>query len=206
MLKFLILFSLVSLINCQSWNESTYFANTADLSKDVSLNWNFTSEDIYFKLVAKTNGWMGFGLSPNGGMLNSDLMVTWADPDGTIQFKDAHSDPTEFKIYPDTVANWKLLFYNRANGVTTVIFTRKITICPAPGQPFIETNINVEPQAYVIFAYGNNFKSNFPTYHGNTRGSKSLPLLVPNGKVNFDMTQVEEVEFIVNVKSKPFNF
>ena len=198
MLKFFSLFLVVSLAHCQNgYDENTYFSNSADLSKDVNLKWNFTTEDIYFKLVVNTNGWVGFGLSPNGDMANSDTILAWTNPDGTIQFKDSHT--FNRNVWVDTVEHWKRLFYTKANGKTTVIFTRKLKICPPASQPANETNINVEPTAYVIYAFGTNFRNNFPAYHGTSRGSKSLPLLVPNEKVQLQMSQIEEVEFVVDV-------
>ena len=57
----------ISLANC--WDQNTYFVNTVDLSRYVNIKWNFTAEDIYFRLNVKANGWVGFNLSPNGGML-----------------------------------------------------------------------------------------------------------------------------------------
>ena len=93
------------------------------------------------------------------------------------------------------------LFYAQANGATTVIFTRKLKICRTPEKPLIETIINVEPTSFVIFAYGDNFLDNntFPAYHGSTKGSKNLPLLVANKKIQLDMSEIEEVKFEVNV-------
>ena len=197
MLKIISLFLFISLANC--WDENTYFANTADLSRDVNIKWNFTTEDIYFRLNIKTNGWVGFGLSPNGGMLNSDVIIAWTDPDGTAQFENAHTYNRNIAV--NRVRTWSRLFYAQANGATTVIFTRKLKICRTPEKTFIETTINVEPTSFVIFAHGANFVDNktFPAYHGSTKGSKNLPLLVANKKIQLDMSEIEEVKFEVNV-------
>jgi hypothetical protein len=131
MLQLFTLFLALSLANCQTWNANTVFANTAVLDTDVTLHWNFTDTDIYFRLAinhhtAITSGWFGFGLSPNGGMANSDVMLTWVGPDGGVQFRDAHT--ANRNVWPDTVQNWKSLFFSSANGLTTVIFTRKIKV------------------------------------------------------------------------------
>ncbi len=72
-------------------------------------------------------------------------------------------------------------------------------VCAVAGQPANEININVEPTAYVIYAYGTNFVNNFPAYHGTTRGSRSLPLLVPNQKVQLS-GPIDEASFVVNVR------
>ncbi len=54
------------------------------------LYWNYTNEDILFETHVRNNGWSAFGLSPNGGMDNSDVVVTWLNKNGTIHFSDRH--------------------------------------------------------------------------------------------------------------------
>ena len=53
-----------------------------------TLHWNFTREQstIYFAVNVSTTGWVGFGLSPTGGMVNSDLVIGWVD-NGATYFK-----------------------------------------------------------------------------------------------------------------------
>jgi len=53
-----------------------------------SLHWNFTrsTETIYFAVNVSTTGWVGFGLSPNGGMIGSDVVIGWVAGDGTAYF------------------------------------------------------------------------------------------------------------------------
>jgi hypothetical protein len=44
-----------------------------------ALYWNFTrsTESIYFAVNVSTTGWVGFGLSPNGQMPGSDVVMGW---------------------------------------------------------------------------------------------------------------------------------
>ena len=44
-----------------------------------ALYWNFTrnTESIYFAVNVSTTGWMGFGLSPDGQMTGSDVVIGW---------------------------------------------------------------------------------------------------------------------------------
>ena len=44
--------------------------------------WKFNKEDITFEVHAQTTGWVGFGLSPNGGMAGSDMVIGWVPSDG----------------------------------------------------------------------------------------------------------------------------
>ena len=49
--------------------------------------WNFTSTDLIGEIHVKTNGWVAFGLSPNGGMDKSDVVVGWInDNNGDASF------------------------------------------------------------------------------------------------------------------------
>lgn len=36
----------------------------------------------YLQITCETTGWVGLGLSPNGGMAGADLAVAWVSADG----------------------------------------------------------------------------------------------------------------------------
>ena len=63
---------------------------SASLSKDsfgqpiYQLQWTFdvVQQTITFNVLAKTTGWVGFGLSPNGGMVGSDVVTGWVNDTG----------------------------------------------------------------------------------------------------------------------------
>ncbi len=183
--------------NCQTVDFSSYFANTVVLrSPDVyTLSWNFTSEDIVFKAVVKTSGWVGFGISPNGEMQYSDMILAFTEASGSITFRDSHTEDSTVVI-TDVAQNWKKLFYSNANGVTTVIFTRKLKICSQVGS---EVNIDIEPTAYVIFAWGSGTETV-------NRGSRLLPLLSAlNGQASrIRMDEVTTADFNVTVRVQIF--
>ena len=52
------------------------------------LNWIFdsTQDTITFNVIVKNTGWFGLGLSPDGGMSNSDVVIGWIAADGTVYF------------------------------------------------------------------------------------------------------------------------
>ena len=58
----------------------------SDGSPLYTLYWNFSTADqtIAFAVKAKTNGWVGFGVSPNGAMVNSDVVIGWVNEEGQI--------------------------------------------------------------------------------------------------------------------------
>ena len=46
--------------------------------------WKYDSATITFEIHAKTLGWVGFGLSPNGGMAGSDVIIAWVNDGETF--------------------------------------------------------------------------------------------------------------------------
>ena len=60
------------------------FHRTLDSASKYELYWNFDlkRENISFAVRVQTKGWVGFGLSPNGQMPNSDVVIGWVDDSG----------------------------------------------------------------------------------------------------------------------------
>lgn len=180
---------------------NTFFLNNVVLVPDqYTVYWNITNENVTFKLNVKTNGWIGFGLSPNGGMLYSDLIVAYYYTNGSIHFTDRHTEGTIGRPIIDKYQNWHLLHMSKLNGYTTVIFTRKLKIeC---NDTLNEININIiSGSQYVIYAWGDEFKDDGDiSYHKQNRGSYSLPLATNlNQNIELDMNDIETIDFRVNV-------
>ena len=53
------------------------------------LYWNFDNaeETISFAVRVQTTGWVGFGLSPNGQMPNSDVIIGWVTDEGDAELQ-----------------------------------------------------------------------------------------------------------------------
>ena len=51
-------------------------------NEEYVIFWKFDKEYITFEVHAQTTGWVGFGLSPNGGMAGSDMVIGWVPSDG----------------------------------------------------------------------------------------------------------------------------
>ena len=58
------------------------------LSDSYTLHWDFDLDDetIMFAVNVSTTGWVGFGLSPDGQMPGSDVVIGWVDDDGSEIF------------------------------------------------------------------------------------------------------------------------
>lgn len=50
-----------------------------DSDKKFHLTWKYNETHIEVLVTVKTLGWFAFGLSPDGGMDSSDVMVCWVN-------------------------------------------------------------------------------------------------------------------------------
>ena len=68
--------------------EDREYQFSVNLDDGYKLHWNFDLEQqtIAFAVNVSTTGWVGFGLSPNGQMPQSDVVIGWVDNDGNTQF------------------------------------------------------------------------------------------------------------------------
>ena len=81
-MSLLLLFvALLPIAFCNHRPLSSYEFNATLMQDRYWLYWSFdkTTENIFFAVKARTNGWIGFGLSPNGQMPGSDVIIGWID-------------------------------------------------------------------------------------------------------------------------------
>ncbi len=106
------------------------FYATLDQDGMYQLFWNFDldAETISFAVQVKTTGWVGFGLSPNGQMPGSDVVIGWVDGEGMEFFHDRYA---EGRFLPpiDSSQDWFLVRGEEEEGTTVLEFTRNLTTC-----------------------------------------------------------------------------
>ena len=58
-------------------------------SPSYELYWDVDEPSGNLSLAVRVNttGWVGFGVSPNGGMPNSDVVMGWVEDDGSVAFQ-----------------------------------------------------------------------------------------------------------------------
>eukprot|EP00731_Ephydatia_muelleri_P012124 Em0006g1018a len=95
-----------------------------------AVDWGFNRMDatITFRLILNSTGWFGFGLSPTGGMKDSDLVVGWVTTDGKVMLYDCFADGEHIPTV-DAKQDWKTVTAYEDNGCTTFIITRKWKTC-----------------------------------------------------------------------------
>jgi len=91
-------------------------------------NYNLTERTISFAVRVRTTGWVGFGLSPNGQMPGSDVVIGWVDNNGGTQFQDRFAEG-RFLPPVDASQDWYLVSGEEQDGYTTLEFTRSLSTC-----------------------------------------------------------------------------
>ncbi len=80
---------LIFIINALSFSFAQWMHEmTLDPLNKYNLKWSFddNKQQITFNVVVETRGWIGFGISQNGGMTGSDLIIGWVDDNGLTHF------------------------------------------------------------------------------------------------------------------------
>ena len=83
-LLLLVLLAAASPALCAHTDLSEKYPLRAELHEKYILYWTFdkAAENITFAVRVQTTGWVGFGVSPNGQMPQSDVVIGWVDGTG----------------------------------------------------------------------------------------------------------------------------
>lgn len=78
----------LQLVACvQNLEEKYPYSTYIEDGYRVHWNYDLNKQSITFAVNVSTNGWIGFGISPTGMMLNSDIVIGWVNKDGSAQFQ-----------------------------------------------------------------------------------------------------------------------
>ncbi|ODN05530.1 DBH-like monooxygenase protein 2 [Orchesella cincta] len=132
-----------------------------------SVNWK--ENQITFQVSAETKGWIGFGLSRDGRMTGSDVVIGGVSSNGKPYFNDAHIKGNR-TVQSDQQQDWKLLGAWERGKRTYLSFTRPLDTCDLQDYPITSDLI------VLIWAYGD---TDEVQYHAKRRGSFPLYLLDP---------------------------
>jgi hypothetical protein len=107
--------------------------------KSYKLFWNATNMTVTGEVNVKAQGWVGLGFSKDGRMAPANVMVVYANPDGSPNFSERYNSYLPaVGSYRTPNQNWYLLNYAKRGDSTIVKFSRPVTLC-GPN----ETSINV---------------------------------------------------------------
>lgn len=190
-LKLLIFFTgLVVTSNCE--NGGNRQKEILEANGRVVVEWevDFAQKKIVFDLTAETLGFVGLGLSPEGGMRASDIIIGGIYPNGTSYFMDYHATGNS-KPIPDKIQNWKLISAFENSTHTFLRFTRLLETCDYPEDVAI-TNDTLS----LIWALG---ETDELTYHLGERGTTAVNLLDPP-QPSVDISEFESWKMTVNIE------
>ncbi|CAH1253750.1 MOXD1 [Branchiostoma lanceolatum] len=145
-----------------------------DENGDFVLSWTFDDEQIEFEARVKTRGWLGLGLSPNGGMPGSDIAIGWVK-DGQAYLTDRYAD--EQALPPEDESQDLELLSGYENDTHTVLrFKRKLQICDVRDRVINKDTLRV------LWAWNDEDPGDDagPAYHSQNRGVRSSVFLRNN--------------------------
>ena len=78
-------------------------------SKTYELYWKYTAESSRLDIAvsARTTGWVGFGVSERGNMVNADIAVGWVTDQGDVQLQVRAVQQPERILY-SPVVSWAM--------------------------------------------------------------------------------------------------
>ncbi|XP_076818497.1 DBH-like monooxygenase protein 1 homolog [Clavelina lepadiformis] len=157
-------------------SEDFQYVEYLDPKRQFRMFWKINNPHITFELHVQTTGWIGIGISPNGKMANSDIVVGWVK-DGRVHLTDRFSPP--YGGYPpmDREENVELLAGRECDGFTIIKFRRQLAACEDyHDRPITDATMRM------LYAFGVNdprLSDLFFTdkHRFENRGSKSVLLL-----------------------------
>lgn len=141
------------------------FSGCAKLDDNYDLYWKLEQQDIIFAFSVRNNigGWIGLGISENGGMKGADIMVA-QKVKGAYVMEDRFAQ--EYSLPQlDKHSDVTLISAEEDSDTTTIVFKRALVTCDGSQDNPISENVK-----WVIFAYG----SGELQYHGASRGTREI--------------------------------
>ncbi|ODM94958.1 DBH-like monooxygenase protein 1 [Orchesella cincta] len=132
------------------------------------LSWDVDLEKglVTFDVEAVTTGYVGFGISPNGGMAGADIFIAGVDDNGASYAFDMHGGAENGPPIPDTQSDWNLLEASEDETKTYLKFSRLLNTC--------------DDEDYVISNDTVRIYLDDVAYHERNRAPQSLNLLMPD--------------------------
>ena len=180
----------------ESWVlDEKRFPFAAQLDEDrLKLWWSVDTSKavITFAVRAKTTGWVGIGISPNGKMPGSDIFMGWVTSAGKPIFADRFAKGRSMPAI-DPSQDWQLVGASESNGRLEFEVTRPFRSCDSANDLPIESGTT-----RIIWAYHAEDpvqETNFPMHQ--RMGSKSLNLLTGISNKPVLSSDVKTVDLLI---------
>eukprot|EP01083_Nonionella_stella_P211491 764637_1 len=185
----------ISLSLLSEWKDEFDYNTFLDEEKYFRLYWSdINTDEIEFGLeVFDCIGWISIGISPNGQMPASDIMIGWIDENGKIYLQDRHTKNERNIPILDKSQDLTLIegeqYENNNITVTRIRFKRYKIICNNSEDLSIDKGtIRIiyayNPFTYPISEYFDDINNGIEWHGSISRGSKSinidtgLPLII----------------------------
>ena len=94
-----------------AWDDEFDYASDLEEQQRFRLYWSNLEDDVIeLGIEAESTGWIAVGISPNGGMVNSDIILAWVDDaNSSVHLEDRHTGDTESMPLLDAQQNLELI-------------------------------------------------------------------------------------------------
>ncbi|KAJ3081408.1 hypothetical protein HK102_002360 [Quaeritorhiza haematococci] len=150
------------------------FPNCKLLSPSYALHWSVSEQDGYitFGIEADATGWVGLGLSEQGGMFGADILAVEKGVQGKWVVNDYFSEKPGIPVRDEGQHHVLVEEPKVEGGKSVVVVRRPLETCDEKDRSIMKGLKN-----YVIWAYG---PGDTMSYHGpNTRGDTQIDFFAP---------------------------
>jgi hypothetical protein len=142
---------------------SMFLPSNADPDLGAAVHWSIEGDSIFLAVAARATGWLGFGLSENGGMQGADMVIfTAAEPD---ELSDSYVMEERFPL-KDDCQSWSLLNSQAEGGFLIFEATRLLNTGDPQDRVIMNDALFTISSTRIIAAWGDTAAESF---HGNNR-------------------------------------
>ena len=196
------------ILNDTTWNEYFKYDAILDRNGNYSLHWNILPNNehiIEIGLKVKTLGWISFGISPNGNMINSDIIVAWVDDNtgqGLIQKRYTTSHQLESPKLVGYI-NDDIIYSTQTGDTTYIAFTRQLYPCNKEYPQARQFSIGSTNIIYAVSPIDPNFDFNpdgmiRAGYYaeGAFKGSQTINFFMDDSDIEINYNNVKTMDFV----------
>ncbi|GAX16953.1 hypothetical protein FisN_5Hh331 [Fistulifera solaris] len=176
----------VNEVGSSKYTGSSFLPMDTDNTQGLAVHWSLDEEYIHLGIAVRATGWVGFGLSENGGMEGADMMIfETATPD---KLMDAHVKDERVPV-PDKCHNWHLeeAHFGEDSGFIIVEFHRLLDTGDTQDHRIVNDGLLELPASLIVAAWGD---SATHAYHGEQRA---------RGTIRFYNNEIDGDEAFANI-------
>ena len=152
------------------YNSHAFFPQDGTVDQGASVHWTLTDTHIELAVAVRATGWVAFGLSENGGMDGSDVLLLETKEPEVVH--DMHIVGKDMAPLLDDCQNWEWVNTEMTEGDFLMVQVRRLLDTGDDQDRVVVPDGTLElPASLVIFAWGD---QETHTYHGANRARGTL--------------------------------